>query len=127
MDPSRSRSQSCEGQGGPGPIYNSMDQISIKTPNPKCRLYWCSIEFTDRKYSQSRRCLRPLFCELAPLYLLIGSLIPPPPLPCVNKYRGMYSSTTLYLHRLTTRSACPPGLAGTNCNVLGGGKTGYLK
>jgi hypothetical protein len=23
---------------------NTMDQISIKTPNPKCRLYWCLIE-----------------------------------------------------------------------------------
>jgi hypothetical protein len=30
-----------------------MDQITIKTPNPKCRLYWCLIEFID--------------CELAPL------------------------------------------------------------
>jgi hypothetical protein len=24
-----------------------MDHITIKTPNPKCRLYWCVIEFTD--------------------------------------------------------------------------------
>jgi hypothetical protein len=39
-----------------------MDQITIKTPNPKCRLY-----------------------------LLTGSPPPPPPLPCVNKYRVMYS------------------------------------
>jgi len=23
------------------------DQITIKTPNPKCRLYWCLIEFID--------------------------------------------------------------------------------
>jgi hypothetical protein len=23
----------------------TMDQITIKTPNPKCRLYWCLIEF----------------------------------------------------------------------------------
>jgi hypothetical protein len=30
-----------------------MDQISIKTTNPKCRLYWCFIEFIDWRYSQS--------------------------------------------------------------------------
>ncbi len=31
----------------------SIDQITIKTPNPKCRLYWCLIEFIDWRYSQS--------------------------------------------------------------------------
>ncbi len=30
-----------------------MDQITIKTPNPKCRFYWCLIEFIDWRYSQS--------------------------------------------------------------------------
>jgi hypothetical protein len=30
----------------------SMDQITIKTPNPKCRLYWCLIEFIGWRYSQ---------------------------------------------------------------------------
>ncbi len=34
--------------------------ISIKTPNPKCRLYWCLIEFTDWRYSQSCWYFRPL-------------------------------------------------------------------
>jgi hypothetical protein len=36
----------------------TMDQITIKTPNPKCRLYWCLIEFIDWRY----RCwyFRPL-------------------------------------------------------------------
>ncbi len=29
----------------------SMDQITIKTPNPKCRLYWWVIEFVDWRYS----------------------------------------------------------------------------
>jgi hypothetical protein len=24
-------------------MYRTMDQITIKTPNPKCRLYWCLI------------------------------------------------------------------------------------
>jgi hypothetical protein len=31
-------------------IAASMDQINIKTPNPKCRLYWCLIEFIDWRY-----------------------------------------------------------------------------
>jgi hypothetical protein len=30
----------------------TMDQISIKTPNPICRLCWCLIEFIDRRCSQ---------------------------------------------------------------------------
>jgi hypothetical protein len=30
----------------------AMDQITIKTPIPKCLLYWCLIEFTDWRYSQ---------------------------------------------------------------------------
>ncbi len=30
-----------------------MDEITIKTTNPKCRLYWCLIDFTDLRYSQS--------------------------------------------------------------------------
>jgi hypothetical protein len=34
------------------PWFLAMDQISIKTPNPKCRLYWCLIEFIDWRYSQ---------------------------------------------------------------------------
>ncbi len=36
-----------------------MDQISIKTPNPKCRLYWCLIEFVYWRYSQSCWYFRP--------------------------------------------------------------------
>ncbi len=30
-----------------------MDEGTIKTPNPKCRLYWCFIELIDWRYSQS--------------------------------------------------------------------------
>ncbi len=37
-----------------------MDQISIKTPNPKCRLDWCLIEFIDWRYRQSCWYFRPL-------------------------------------------------------------------
>ncbi len=29
-----------------------VEQISMKTPNPKCRLYWCLIEFIDWRYSR---------------------------------------------------------------------------
>jgi hypothetical protein len=32
---------------GEGLRRESMDQLSIKTPNPKCRLHWCLIEFID--------------------------------------------------------------------------------
>jgi hypothetical protein len=37
-----------------------MDQISIKTPIPNCRLYWCLIEFIDWRDSQSCWYFRPL-------------------------------------------------------------------
>ncbi len=38
----------------PGLIYmNSHGIITIKTPNPKCRHYWCLMEFIDWRYSQS--------------------------------------------------------------------------
>ncbi len=36
--------------GGGGPNVDegqTMDQITLKTPNPKCRLYWCLVEFMD--------------------------------------------------------------------------------
>ncbi len=35
-----------------------MDQIDIKTPNPKCRLY-CLVEFINWRYSQSCWYFRP--------------------------------------------------------------------
>jgi hypothetical protein len=57
-----------------------MEKISIKTPNPKCRLYWCLIEFIYWRYSQSCGFFDPS-CELAPPNLLTGSPTPPPP-PC---------------------------------------------
>jgi hypothetical protein len=37
-----------------------MDQITMKTPNPKCRFYWCLIDFIDWRYSQSCWYFRPL-------------------------------------------------------------------
>ncbi len=65
----------------------SMDEISIKTPNLKCCLYWCFLELIDWRYSQSCWYFRLLLWTNAPLTF---SLVAPPPLPCVNKYRGMY-------------------------------------
>ncbi len=38
-----------------------------KTPNPKCRLYWCFIEFIDWRYNRSCWYFRTPSCELAPL------------------------------------------------------------
>ena len=35
--------------GRVGKVPN-MDQMSIKTSNPKCCLYWCLIEFVDWRY-----------------------------------------------------------------------------
>ncbi len=66
-------------------VFKSMDQISIKTPNPKCCHYWCLIEFIDWRYSQSCWYFRPLLWTSAPLTFPLVHL--PPPLPCVNKYR----------------------------------------
>ncbi len=64
-----------------------MDEITIKTPNPNCRLYWCLLEFIDWRYSQSCWYLRPfLLVNQRPSYLFTGSS-PPSPLPCVDKYR----------------------------------------
>jgi hypothetical protein len=36
-----------------------MDQISIRTPYPKCRLYWCLIEFIDWRYIHLSWYFRP--------------------------------------------------------------------
>ncbi len=44
-----------------------------KTPNPKCRLCWCSIEFIDWRDSQSCLYFRPLLWNIAPLTF---SLVP---------------------------------------------------
>ncbi len=63
-----------------------MDQITIKTPNPKCRLFWRLIEFIEWRCSQSYWYFRPLLWTSAPLTF---SLVDPPP-PRVNEYRGMF-------------------------------------
>jgi hypothetical protein len=65
-----------------------MGQILIQTLNPKCRLYWFLIEFIDWRYSHVG--IFDPSCELAPLLPSDWFTYPAPPLPCVNKYRGMY-------------------------------------
>ncbi len=49
----------------------------VKTSNPKCRLYWCSIECIDLRYSQSH-CwyFWPSLVNYCPSNLLTGSLPP---------------------------------------------------
>ncbi len=59
-----------------------MDQITVKTPNPKCRLHCCLIEFIDWRYSQSCWYFWPLLWSSAPLSFSLVDLPPPP--PCVN-------------------------------------------
>ncbi len=59
-----------------------MDQITIKTPTPKCRLDWCLIEFIDWRYSQPWY-FRPLLWTSVPLTLSLVHLHPLP-LPCAG-------------------------------------------
>ncbi len=58
-----------------------MDQITIKTSNPKCRLYWYLIEFKDWRYSPSCWYFRFLLCTGAPLTTFSLGWHPPPPPP----------------------------------------------
>ncbi len=52
-----------------------MNQISIKTPNPKCRLYWCLLDLIDWRYSQSCWYFRPALWSMAPLtFFLVYSV-----------------------------------------------------
>ncbi len=44
--------------------------LTIKTSNPKCRLYWCLIEFRDWKYSRSCLIFSTPLVSLRPSNLL---------------------------------------------------------
>jgi hypothetical protein len=65
----------------------AMDETTIKTPIPECRLYLSLefIEFIDWRYSQVILVFFPLLRTSA---LLTFSLVHLPPFP--NKYRGTY-------------------------------------
>ncbi len=65
------------GGGGAPPPPTGMDQTTIKTPIPNCRLYWCLIELETGDRVSHVGIFLPS-CELAPLYLLSSSLPPPP-------------------------------------------------
>jgi hypothetical protein len=62
-----------------------MDQISIKTPNPQCRLYWCLKEFMNWKVEIQSVMLvfsTPLVNYSAPLTFSLVHVNPlPPPFP----------------------------------------------
>ncbi len=60
-----------------------VDEGTIKTPNTKCRPFWCLIEFIDWRCSQSCWCFGPS-CKLLPLYLI--SDLPHPYPPCQSKH-----------------------------------------
>ncbi len=68
-----------------------VDQIYKKSPNPKCRLYWCLIEFIDRRYSQSCWYIQSVMLVFStgcvkrcPSNLLLWLALPPP--PCTHVY-----------------------------------------
>jgi hypothetical protein len=75
-----------------------MDKITIKTPNPKFRVYWGLIEFTDWRASQSSCYFQPLLRTSAPLTFSLGDPPAPPPVRviagvcndtvCVTEGRG---------------------------------------
>ncbi len=64
-----------------------MDHITTKTPTPKCRLHWCSVEFIDWRYCTVSNVgiFDPALWAVAPQTFSLGPALPPP-LPCVNKY-----------------------------------------
>jgi hypothetical protein len=59
-----------------------MDQITIKTPNPRGRLYWCLIEFIDYRYIHT--------CWY---------------FPCVNKYKGAFIQCVKGEYRVVWRAS----------------------
>ncbi len=63
-------------------VYRSslqtMDHIIIKTVNPKCRLYWCLIEFIDWRLQSVVLVFSTPLVTSAPLTF---SLVDPPPFP----------------------------------------------
>jgi hypothetical protein len=67
----------CARRAGPPGLVRDMDQITIKTPNPKCRLYWC----LNRVYRLEIQSVMLVFStplvNYRPSNLLPGS--PPPP------------------------------------------------
>ncbi len=63
-------------------LGNIMDEGTIKTPSPICRLYWCLIEFIDWRYSQSCWYFRPLLWTALSICLQI-CYFPRPMIKCI--------------------------------------------
>jgi hypothetical protein len=106
-----------------------MDEWTIKTPNPICRLFFkidlltdfaalCLTDFLDWRYIHSLVGIFDLACELLlpwtkELYLCtvapLSSLWPPPPLPKLNVDHILQEFYTLFLTRFRTyQNASPP-------------------
>jgi hypothetical protein len=54
---------------------------NYKDTIPKCRLYWCLIEFIDRRYTVSHVGIFDPFCEQMAIYLLSDLPHPFPSFP----------------------------------------------
>ncbi len=93
VTPSQWRSPPADPQA-PSPqvphLPGTMDTLTIKTPNPKCRLCWCLIEFIDWRHSQSCWYFRSALRTIAPLTSLwLASSRPPLPCTWISKlYTG---------------------------------------
>jgi hypothetical protein len=60
-------------------IHYCIDQITIKTPNPKCRLYWGLLGFIDWRYTVSHV---GIFDPSSKLARSTFFPVPPPPSLC---------------------------------------------
>ena len=58
-----------------------MDEITIKTTNPKSHLYWCLIEFIDWRYSRHVGIFDRFVENIAPLTFSLVHHPPPIPFP----------------------------------------------
>ncbi len=68
-----------------------MDLVITKTSNPKCRLYWCLIEFLYWRYSQSCCYFRPALWTTAPItFSLVSSPPPHPPSLCELDLQSLF-------------------------------------
>ncbi len=77
----------------PDPTVQFIDEGTIKTTNPKCRLYCCLIEFIDWRYSQPYWYFRPLlWTDVA----ICTFSLTPPPLPSQSKRTEYTDSVWLW-------------------------------
>ncbi len=83
-----------------------MDQITIKTPNPKCRLYWCLICRVYRLENGDTVSHVGIF---DPSYKLPSlQFTPPPPSPLRLCGEHIHVQEYVYLTRFRTYKIVPP-------------------